>query len=326
MRKITVTSFDELQSLKEGLQKADAALANAVARGSLSAIQASIKAGGTVFQATEPSARPLLLQAQLHPNGEELVCELLSSLPPLRSVRSLGAGQLSLQFEQGHQVTLEAHDEEEEKALAALANLLTRSLVWTAAYAAKPDEPTSFVRLRDTNAKLVEGAKQGRADQVEAALAEGASVLAVDVDGKPALAWAADQPNHAQLIGAMLANDPSVSVLRHQYLRNQPQARMIKGGTAPLLEPDEVPAGPGHEVSIRNEHLSPNLRAHLHTRDELADEMNALQRFFAARAVPTEIRWPNVVDFQRLLQERFDASLWAVQSNQATEEMTQPTA
>ncbi len=316
MRKISVQSFDELRVLKEGLTKADMALANAVARGALPGIQNALKAGASPLQAQDTNGRSLLLQAYMHPNGEDLVCELLSNLPPLRQVRQISARQSVLHFDPSHQLTVQANGDEEEKALASLAQLLQRSLVWNAAYATRKDEQTSFVRLRDLNNKLVEAAKQGQADLVEAALSEGASVLATDAEGKPALTWAAEHAKHAQLVGAMLANDPSVSILRNQFFRNLPNARMIKGGTAPFLESDDLPLEEGHEIHVRSIHIPTALRAHLQTRDELADEMADTHRFFASRGVPTEIRWPNVVDFQRLLQERFEASLWAVESEQ----------
>jgi len=94
---------------------------------------------------------------------------------------------------------------------------------------------------------------------------------------------------------------------------------MVKGGTVPFLASEEAPAPDGHETVVKQEFLTPVLRAHLQTRDDLADEMSELQRFFNSRGVATEIRWPSVVDFQRLLQERFEASLWAVQSEQGLE-------
>lgn len=326
MRKITVSSFDDLQALQEGLHKADAALLNAVSRGSMAHAQAALKAGAFPLGNAGPEAKPLLLQALQAPQGEDLLCELLSNLPPLKKTHLLSAGQLLVQFEGISQVTIEASSEEDEVALARLEKFLGRSLVWTAAYTPKADELVPLARLRDTNAKLVEAAKSGYADQVETAMAEGASVLAADADGKPALVWAAEHVNHAQLLGAMLANDPTVSIYRHQHLRNQPHARMIKGGNAPFLDSDEAPAGPGHEIPLRPEHINATLQAHLKTRDDLANEMTQLQRVLAGRGVSAELRWPGVVDFQRLLQDsdRFNANLWAVQTTSTDPDRPSP--
>lgn len=313
MRTQQISSFADILAAMSNFERADTALAQGVARGNSQAVQLALRAGANPLQAQDDSGRHLLLQAMGHDNGEELVCLLLNQMPTLEDVERASDGSLLLRLTGGHAMRIPSQDHEME-AVERLATFLCDTRVWRANSPARENDAMDLVRLRQVNRLLVDGAKEGTLARVETALAEGATVMACDPDGKPALAWASEHPNHVLLVGAMLANDPSVSLEEQggsYLLRNIPYGRMAKGGVATYVAPDfmDQPPPPGHGVKVEARHISPTLRAHLHTLAKLGEAMYDLTVEFGHRGMPTQLRWPNQVDFQRLLADHYSQSL-----------------
>lgn len=313
MRTQQISSFADILAATSNFERADAALASGVARGNTQAIQSALRAGANPFQAQDDSGKHLLAQAMGHEQGEEIVCLLLNQMPGLHDVDRASDGSLILQFEGGHTMTVPAAGLE-PGLVERLGTFLCDTRVWRANSPARENEAVDLGRLRLINRQLVEGAKEGNLARMETALAEGATVLACDTDGKPALAWASEHANHAHLVGAMIANDPSV-FLEDQgsdyRLCNLPYGRMAKGGVATYVAPDFVGSTrpEGHTIEVKGDFIPMTLRAHLHTLQKLGEAIHDLTVELGHRGMPTQLRWPNQVDFQRLLGDHYSQSL-----------------
>lgn len=315
MRSVQITSFNDLQNLHANHGRADAALALAVGKGNLQGVQAALRSGASPLATVDSSGSNVFLLAAGKPNAEELLCELLNATNGVEDIVDTDAQRLTLVFSEGRALTLEARNDQEKDLLPKLARFLKATQVWKANFPPKDNETNLYSRMREANHRLVEAVRQGNAERVEAALSEGATALALDVDGKSVLVWASEHPNHAQLVGAMLANEPSLDLVNGQFLRNLPNARTSKGGTAAYIPagPDGVPMTVGHQVVIHPSLVNSTLKAHLNTRDELEAAMADFAQDARQRGLAVQLHWPNTVQFQRLLQERYDASLAAVQ-------------
>lgn len=324
MRTQKISSFADILAAMSNFDRADTALASGVAKGNTQAIQAALRAGANPLQAQDDSGRHLLLQAMGHEQGEEMVCLLLNQMPVLENVARASDGSLLLRLVGGHAMTVPAYDAE-PGLVDRLFTFLCDARVWRANSPARDNEKVDLVRLRQVNRGLLEGAKEGNLARVETALTEGATVLACDPDGKPALSWASEHPNHVLLVGAMLANDPSVSLEEqgsHYRLRNLPYGRMAKGGVATYVAPDFMGESPatGHGVNVDRRFVPTTLRAHLRTLQKLGEAIHDLTVEFGHRGMPTQLQWPNQVDFQRLLADHYTQSLEEVggDENQGT--------
>lgn len=240
-----------------------------------------------------------------------MVSILLNQIPEFESAEFSGEKLLFVHLQGGHTMAVPAHGGN-TAALERLAKFLESTRVWRCNYPSR--DITDMVRLRQVNRNLCDGARIGSRDLVERSLAEGATVLAADMDGKPALCWASEHPNHAQLVGAMFANDPSLFLEEEgesYALRNLPYARMSAGGVATYIapEPQELSHPSGHEVWVDKAHVNDTLKAHLRTLHKLGEAMGELSVELAHRGMPAQLRWPNQVDFQRLLAEHFAQSI-----------------
>lgn len=311
MRTQQISSFADIRAAMENFERADAALAGGVARGNSQLVRSALRAGANPLQAQDDSGEHLFLRALNHDNGEEMVAILLNQIPEVESAELSGDSLLLVHLMGGHTMAVPAHAGDTQ-ALERLAKFLEATRVWRCNYPTR--DSIDMVRLRQVNRNLSDGARAGLRDLVEKSLAEGATVLASDLDGKPALCWASEHPNHAQLVGAMFANDPSVFLEDEENdyaLRNLPYARMGTGGLATYVapEPQEMSHPSGHEVWVEKAHINDTLRAHLHTLRKLGEAMGELSVELVHRGMPAQLKWPNQVDFQRLLAEHFTQSI-----------------
>lgn len=314
MRSVQITSFDDFEALYANYGRADAALALAVSKGNSQGVQSALRNGASPVAAVDSTGTNVFLLAAGKPNAGELLCELLNVTDGVEEVNDSDPERLAVTFPKGRHVVLEARDEQQADLLVKLARFLRSTQVWKANFPPKDNENTLYSRMRDANNRLVEAVRVGNAERVEAALSEGATALAVDVDGKSVLVSASEHPNHAHLVGAMLANEPSLDLVNGQFLRTLPNARTSKGGAAtyvPIGE-DGVPMALGHQVVIHPSLVNSTLKAHLYTRDQLEAEMADFAQEAHRRGAGIQLMWPNTAQFQRLLQERYEASLAAV--------------
>lgn len=315
MRSIQLTSFEDIQALFLSLGRADAALAGALAKGNLQATQAALRAQASPLTAVDATGTPAFLLAARQPNAPELLCELLNVTGGATSaVLDADRKRLTVAFADGNGLEITPKLDSDGALLSTLCRFLQAMGVWHANFPPKDNETNLFARVRDANHRLVEGVRTGNVELVEAALGEGATALATDADGKPVLVWASEQPNHAMLLGALLANDPTVDLANGAFFRNQPGARMAQGGTAVYqpLGPEGLEMVDGHQIPVPPSLVNRTLKAHLNTRDDLEAAMDDLLRESHRRGAAVQLRWPNTVDFQRLLQDRYDASLAGV--------------
>ena len=313
MRSHQLTSLDDLQALKSGYERADKALVAALNKGNLQATQSALRAGASPVMAADAQGTSAFLLAASQPNAEELFSELMNTLGGVEDVvLSEDQRTLDIRLPWDQRLVLTATTEEQALALPKLCRFLDSTVVWLANFPPRENEPTLFQRLRDVNHRLAEGVSQGDLSKVELALAEGATSKASDVDGKPVLVWASEQPNHAQLMGTLLANDPSVK-LTEEGIQNFSGSRTNRGGTAAFVPADDVtPVGRGHAIRVHSSLINSTLRAHFHTKDVLETAMREFLHESRLRGLDPALKWPNSLDFQRLLQEHYDASLAAV--------------
>lgn len=317
MRVIPVTSFEDLQALHANQGRADAALATALTKGHQANVQAALRSGASPLTTVDSSGTNAFLLAANKPNSEELWCELLNVTQGICGVVMADDG-LTIDFGDERQVTLKASSEQDAASLGRLCRFLKATMVWKAHYPPRENETNLFHRMREANHRLVEGARTGNASTVEAALAEGATPLAMDIDGKSVLVWATEHPNHAQLMGAILANDPSLDVRNGDTLCSTMGARTTKGGTVPYLpsastQDSDWTISDSRCVPIHPSLVNSTLQAHLRTRDELQSAMGEFLEESHRRGSAVQLQWPNTVQFQRLLNDRFEASLAALE-------------
>lgn len=311
MRTQQISSFADIQAAMANFERADAALAGGVARGNVQLVRSALRAGANPLQAQDDSGEHLFLRALAHENGEEMVSILLNQMPEIESSELSGDSLLLVHLVGGNTMSVPAHAGDTE-ALARLSRFLESTRVWRCNYPSR--DATDMVRLRQVNRNLCDGARIGNRDLVERSLAEGATILSTDLEGKPALCWASDHPNHSQLVGAMFAIDPSLFLEDEGHdcvLRNLPYARMGAGGVATYVapQPQEMSHPAGHEVWVDKSHVNDTLRAHLHTLRKLGESMGDLSVELVHRGMPAQLKWPNQVDFQRLLAEHFAQSM-----------------
>lgn len=312
-----VSSFQDIQNTLDSFKRADTALAGGVARGVLRSVQVALGAGANPLQAQDDSGRHLFVQAMAQDEGEEMVCALLGQMPAVVQVDRMADREAIVALEDGRQMGIVV-DARDQPILDRLVGFLRDLIVWKANFPLRENQAPDLAQVRRVNRRFLDGVAAGQMAVVEMTMAEGACVLTATPEGVPALALACEHPNHALLMGAILANDPSVGLVEIEgqwSLRNLPYARMVKGG-APYIPADPVEAGLaiGHAIPVDPAALPDVLLAHLRTLSQLGEAINSLTVEYLYRGAPTQLRWPNQVDFQRLLADRFAENLAAVQA------------
>lgn len=316
MRITKIASFADIRNFSENFSRADSALTSAVAKGHLPGIRAALGAGANPLQAQDNSGRDLFFQAFAHPNGEELLCELLAHMPALRLIETNSEQtQMVLRLEGGHAMTLTAVLEPDQAMFDRMVRFLRQTQVWAANFPRKEHEKLPLARARDANRKLLAAAAAANFQGVEVAMSEGATGLACDEQGQSVLALAAQHPLAVStaMFAAIFANEPTLSLHEHGehlVLRNQPLARLGKGGTA-LFVPPEPPGmdlPTGHHVLLQREQGTVLVRAYFRILEDLGTAIQDLAVEVAQRNLDHQLAWPSMMDFHRLFGERLDAA------------------
>lgn len=317
MQTLSLSSFSEIQPFMDAFRRADAALERAVEKDSVEWVRQAFQILGASPAARGRNGLPLILEAALRDQGEALLFEFLGCMPgvcvvPMGPSRPPSVWEICWGEAPGvHAIELDPKTSEQAAAVQHIVRLVNDVVMWRRHH--QPAHASiSVAHLMAINRNLVEGAKRDDLPMVRQALMAGASTLATDENGRPALQWACDAPHHAQIMGALFFTNPSLHREDHRLL-GVPEGRISSGGTAPFVERQPSSggeSGPEDEVGLVDP-ISPVLVAHFKTLSDWQEAMSGLFREMAFRNQFKVLRWPGLLEFERVLLEKFNAHMAA---------------